>query len=302
MYSIHNGQNVLVVWGSPPPNEVFQNFVGEIQKLTGPLGKVSVENIDRLTMGSHPSSSFDVVLSGVIFPQSISHTVELLAEFLRLVKPEGRIILQEATVLNPNGTQLKTVEKLQSLLKISGLTNIQEPKCISPTDEEIQTLKDLLNITVNISVVEIQCQKPNFEVGSSSKLSFSKQNLQVKPSENVAAVWKLDDTVDDDIETVDENDLLDEEDLKKPDPSSLRVCGTTGKRKACKNCSCGLAEELAAEGKDVVAQPTQTKTSACGNCYLGDAFRCSSCPYLGMPAFKPGDKIQLTDRQLKADV
>jgi hypothetical protein len=45
----------------------------------------------------------------------------------------------------------------------------------------------------------------------------------------------------------------------------FKVCGTTGKRKACKNCSCGLAEELAAEGKDVVAQPVQTKTSACGN-------------------------------------
>jgi hypothetical protein len=302
MYSIHNGQNVLVVWGSPPPNEVFQNIVGELRKLTGPLGKVSIENVDRLSMGSHPTSSFDVVLSGVIFPQSISHGIELLAEYLRLVKPKGRIILQEATVLNPIGTQLKTVEKLQSVMKISGLTNIQELKFISLTDAEIQTLKDLLNVTLNVSVVEIQCQKPNFEVGSSSKLSFSQQNLQVKPSANVAAVWKLDDTVDDDIETVDENDLLEEEDLKKPDPTSLRVCGTTGKRKACKNCSCGLAEELASEQIDVAAQPVQTKTSACGNCYLGDAFRCASCPYLGMPAFKPGDKIQLTDRQLQADV
>jgi hypothetical protein len=45
----------------------------------------------------------------------------------------------------------------------------------------------------------------------------------------------------------------------------FKVCGTTGKRKACKNCSCGLAEELAAEGEGVVAQPVQTTTSACGN-------------------------------------
>jgi hypothetical protein len=42
----------------------------------------------------------------------------------------------------------------------------------------------------------------------------------------------------------------------------FKVCGTTGKRRACKNCSCGLAEELAAEGNAIAAQ---TKTSACGN-------------------------------------
>ena len=51
------------------------------------------------------------------------------------------------------------------------------------------------------------------------------------------------------------------------------VCGTTGKRKACKNCSCGLAEELEEEKKG--QQPTNEIKSSCGSVKLNEIFNLS---------------------------
>nr|CAG4635114.1 EOG090X0FGQ [Alona affinis] len=253
------GKSVLLVWGPG-------NSTDDLQKLSDELrarecSQVVMEHAERLAISSHSSSVFDVILSNWLEPATaVNHSFELLTEIIRILKPTGSFHGRE-----------QLMEKVLQNLKLTGFSNIIEN-----------------------SGIEFSAQKPNFEVGSSSKLSFGG---------NKAAVWSLTDSlVDDQVELVNEDDLLDEDDLIKPTAESLKVCGTTGKRKACKDCSCGLAEELNAEKGIEKPSAPKSATSSCGSCYLGDAFRCASCPYLGMPAFKPGEKIQLSERQLNPDL
>lgn len=95
-------------------------------------------------------------------------------------------------------------------------------------------------------------------------------------------------------ELVNEDNLLENETEYNP-LGKDESCST--KPKACANCSCGRAELEAMEEAGNVNLEKKIETgkveSSCGNCYLGDAFRCASCPYKGLPAFKPGDKVKL---------
>ncbi|CCG82577.1 Fe-S cluster assembly protein dre2 [Taphrina deformans PYCC 5710] len=113
---------------------------------------------------------------------------------------------------------------------------------------------------------------------------------------------------------VDESTLLQGEDYVRPIIQPPECAPSAGKRrKACKDCTCGLKEmeedEIRAMNArqqkvtlgsdelaevDFTAMGSKNPVSSCGSCYLGDAFRCSGCPYLGMPAFKPGEKVQLS--------
>jgi hypothetical protein len=112
---------------------------------------------------------------------------------------------------------------------------------------------------------------------------------------------------------IDSSSLLTASDRARPVPTCEPVTnGAPRRKKACKNCSCGLGEleaeelssrkvvlldlvgengstvEVAAGGEETekerlakAAKAASKATSSCGSCFLGDAFRCASCPYMG---------------------
>uniref|UniRef100_A0A0P4VK93 Anamorsin homolog n=1 Tax=Rhodnius neglectus TaxID=72488 RepID=A0A0P4VK93_9HEMI len=285
---LNSGYKVLLINSPDVSSAKIISLVEEISKVVTISGSVKVENSCRISKGDHNSSTFDVILSGILSPHNVLHEAKILEIFLQIVKPGGRILIRELVRLNDGN--LRTEESLQTELKLSGLTNIVGKEISLNDEEKVEIGKHIEH--QNFVLVEYEGVKPNFEVGSSARINLADK------AKTTATVWKLSDTVDDDL--IDSDQLLDEDDMKKPDPENLKVCGSSGKRKACKNCSCGLAEEL--EENQGKGEPAPVKPSSCGNCYLGDAFRCASCPYLGMPAFKPGEKVQLSQNQMQADV
>ncbi|PWY92730.1 DUF689-domain-containing protein [Aspergillus heteromorphus CBS 117.55] len=137
----------------------------------------------------------------------------------------------------------------------------------------------------------------------------------VQPVSASVGLINNDDDYDNDDELIDEDTLLSDEDLKRP-IQPLECQPKPGRRRrACKDCTCGLAARLEAEEQaerekadkalNVLKLETddlneldftvQGKTGSCGNCALGDAFRCDGCPFIGLPAFKPGQEVQILD-------
>lgn len=109
---------------------------------------------------------------------------------------------------------------------------------------------------------------------------------------------------------IDENDLLNEDLPMLKLPAKCDPGNGKRRKRACKDCTCGLKEEEESElekrsaerkavllGEDELAEIDFTvpgkAVGGCGSCALGDAFRCDGCPYLGLPPFKPGEVVSI---------
>lgn len=179
---------------------------------------------------------------------------------------------------------------VSSVMLLSGFTNCQS-SCTS-------------------GVTQVTAQTPDFAVGSKDSIRLKPKSAATtaaaaasKPA--AASAWML--SADDDLEgeeLVDDEELLTEDDRQQPAVSKQDDCevGAGGARKACKNCSCGRAEaEAKGEKVTLTQEMLDNPQSSCGNCSLGDAFRCAGCPYRGLPAFEAGKPIQLSADFLTAD-
>lgn len=217
------------------------------------------------------SSSMDIVIS---ISRSLQFPGDLLFEEIsRVLKPGGTVLIYKSPQYGAEETN-KAILALEHKLLLAGFLEAQG----------LQLKSD--GLPGGVQYFGVKAKKPSWKIGSSFAIKKS-----IKSSVKVQ--------IDDDL--IDEDSLLTEEDLKKPQLPPVGDCEVGSTRKACKNCTCGRAEEEEKVKLGLTMDQLNNPQSACGNCGLGDAFRCSTCPYKGLPGFKLGEKVSLPGNFLAAD-
>jgi len=314
--ALSSGENVLFVAPATVDQSTFVQVKSSAQDQVGPNGNTAFEVFDRVAEAPLNKSSFNIIYSNLFSPSVSLHTPNMFSRYLTVLAAGGRLVLEEVVLLVDLANTICPITRkstdLESMLKLAGFVDVTVTNVAPVSDETLAAYfglwgttkveQGVSRLTGKFGIAHIEAKKPAYEVGQKMSLNFGKKKASAT---NKKTIWAI---ANDDLE--DEDALLDEEDKVKPSKESLTRpddCELTdGKRKACKNCTCGRAEEEEQEANGVVSldlmddivdeivevDPTPKKTG-CGSCALGDAFRCSTCPYLGMPAFSAGEKVAL---------
>ncbi|KAJ4402359.1 electron carrier [Neurospora sp. IMI 360204] len=279
---------------------------------TYPRDTTDLHMLDRLVAGlvTLPTSTYDLILV-LTDPDGSRHAEAsallsnraVWALLVPALKAGGKLRSEDGTL----GTTSATPEAREAVLAglVAGPDGFTKPDY---AEEEAVPLRFGLKRKNN----------PNAVNSAVAPIQPAAQVVTAAPAGVGFVTLDLDDDLDldgqDDDDVIDEDTLLTEADLRRPIQQPPECQPKPGKkRRACKDCTCGLAERLEAEDKarrDKADQALNTlklksedlleldltvpgKTGSCGSCALGDAFRCDGCPYTGLPPFKVGEEVSI---------
>ncbi|CAK9152278.1 unnamed protein product [Ilex paraguariensis] len=140
---------------------------------------------------------------------------ELFGEISGVMKPGGMILIH---LTSQSATGNMTTSSVERKLLLAGFLDVQVVLMTQVVPSEV------------VQSFGITTKKPSWKIGSSFIIK--------KASTNLPKVH-----IDDDVDLIDEDSLLTEEDLKKPQLLPVGDCEVGSTRKACKNCTCGRPEE-----------------------------------------------------------
>lgn len=323
--------------------------------------------IDRLAAGlaALPPSTYDLILLLSDFDGSRAESSrilsrDVLARLVSALRPDGRIQSQDSTFAAHDGP-----ERTEAIL--AGLVSDSAGGMRKPVDSGAQAVPLRFGRKSNaaggpaaaaevVVVTNGNGKRPSASTAHQPQAGPAGVGFVDFSDDLDAPVITGEDDLDldfDDDDLIDENSLLTEADMARPViprmfltfPSffthaltimtiapECRPVNGKRRRRACKDCTCGLAQRIEAEDAEKRAKadaalsnlhrdapngamatppPSQAafkldsadlseidftvegKVGSCGNCALGDAFRCDGCPYVGLPAFKPGEEVRL---------
>lgn len=307
-----------LVIGSPSTAQdgSYPSLISELEKDTASTSAVEKQMVDRILDGAtsvttDKFSSVHVLLSISEYETLGSRLTLLAAQILKGLAPLGKL-----HVLNtPFGSALPDELTLLGFAILHATPSSSGTTIVAQKPAQSYSLKTKKSITTADGPEAVAMPLPRRARGDPGKKATKE------------ALWTV---VSPSTPSIDAEALLTPADRERPAACDTATPSSGPRRKkACKGCTCGLAEEEKAEEEAEQAELTRrlkvvlldadgvvevdatngvdkekerlkkaaesaTKaTSSCGSCYLGDAFRCSSCPYRGLPAFKPGEKVEI---------